>query len=201
VIPQKALDLILSYEAFVGHPYWPGGDSGITLDFGYDLAHHTERDLRTDWLEEGRISRADASEIAGLLASCGRAGKAAEARLPGLRRVIIARDDAMTVFNECSIPRYEEIARNAFPGFDDLPELVRGALVSLVYNRGGSMGVEGRDSWDKRREMREVRDAVADGDLPEIAAAIRRMKRLWEGKNMGGLLKRRDAEADLVEEA
>ena len=54
-------------------------------------------------------------------------------------------------------------------------------------------------SLQDRREMRAIRDAVARGDLKEIAAQLRSMKRLWEGKGMGGLLKRRDAEADLVE--
>jgi GH24 family phage-related lysozyme (muramidase) len=54
---------------------------------------------------------------------------------------------------------------------------------------------------DSRREMRAVRDAVADGNLQEIADQIRAMKRLWEGKGLDGLLKRRDAEADLVESA
>jgi GH24 family phage-related lysozyme (muramidase) len=49
--------------------------------------------------------------------------------------------------------------------------------------------------------MRAVRDAVAAGDLQEIANQIRAMKRLWEGKGLDGLLKRRDAEADLVESA
>lgn len=32
-----------------------------------------------------------------------------------------------------------------------------------------------------------------------VAQQIRSMKRIWEGKNLGGLLKRRDKEADLVE--
>jgi GH24 family phage-related lysozyme (muramidase) len=52
---------------------------------------------------------------------------------------------------------------------------------------------------DRRKEMRAVRDAVANQDLQEIADQIRAMKRLWEGKGLDGLLKRRDAEADLVE--
>jgi GH24 family phage-related lysozyme (muramidase) len=51
---------------------------------------------------------------------------------------------------------------------------------------------------DSRREMRAVRDAVANGDLQEIANQLRAMKRIWEGKGLDGLLKRRDAEADLV---
>ncbi len=52
---------------------------------------------------------------------------------------------------------------------------------------------------DRRREMRAIRDAVAKGDLQEIAKQLRTMKRLWIGKKLDGLLKRRDAEADLVE--
>jgi GH24 family phage-related lysozyme (muramidase) len=51
---------------------------------------------------------------------------------------------------------------------------------------------------DRRTEMRAIRDAVAQGDLAEIANQLRVMKRLWIGKGLDGLLKRRDAEADLV---
>jgi GH24 family phage-related lysozyme (muramidase) len=54
---------------------------------------------------------------------------------------------------------------------------------------------------DRRREMRAIRDAVSKKDLQAIANQLRAMKRLWVGKNMDGLLKRRDAEADLVESA
>jgi GH24 family phage-related lysozyme (muramidase) len=47
--------------------------------------------------------------------------------------------------------------------------------------------------------MRAIRDAVSREDLKDIANQLRLMKRLWEGKGLGGLLRRRDAEADLVE--
>jgi GH24 family phage-related lysozyme (muramidase) len=75
----------------------------------------------------------------------------------------------------------------------------QGALVSLVFNRGAAM------QGDRRREMREVRDAVASTTLPteeklrSIAASILSMKRLWP--DTLGLRRRRDAEAKLVEEA
>ena len=52
---------------------------------------------------------------------------------------------------------------------------------------------------DRRKEMRAIRDAVARQDMKDIAAQLRLMKRLWVGKNLDGLLKRRDAEAELVE--
>jgi GH24 family phage-related lysozyme (muramidase) len=35
--------------------------------------------------------------------------------------------------------------------------------------------------------------------LQEIADQLRAMKRLWKGQGLDGLLRRRDAEADMVE--
>lgn len=59
---------------------------------------------------------------------------------------------------------------------------------------------------DRRAEMRNIRDIVENyvpGRDPTatqnaIADEIRSMKRLWTGKNVDGLLVRRDAEADLI---
>jgi len=47
--------------------------------------------------------------------------------------------------------------------------------------------------------MRAIRDAVAVDDLQDIANQLRSMKRLWEGKGLDGLIKRREDEAELVE--
>jgi GH24 family phage-related lysozyme (muramidase) len=54
--------------------------------------------------------------------------------------------------------------------------------------------------------MRNIRTCVGSYDevnkneiLQQIADEIRSMKRLWEGKGLAGLLRRRDAEAALVE--
>jgi GH24 family phage-related lysozyme (muramidase) len=73
----------------------------------------------------------------------------------------------------------------------------QGALISLVYNRGTSMF--DKPGEDRRKEMRAIRDAVAVGDLQEIANQLRSMERLWEGKGLDGLIKRREDEAALVE--
>ncbi len=54
---------------------------------------------------------------------------------------------------------------------------------------------------DSRKEMRAIRDLVPKGDLKGIAAELRAMERLWKGKDQRGLLKRREAEAELVENA
>jgi GH24 family phage-related lysozyme (muramidase) len=105
--------------------------------------------------------------------------------------------DAERVFLDRSVPTYAKQTATAFPGLEKLPPDAQGALISLVYNRGPRLA--DRDpKVEDRREMRAIRDAVANGDLQTIADQLRAMKRLWEGKQQGGLLKRRDAEADLV---
>ena len=49
--------------------------------------------------------------------------------------------------------------------------------------------------------MRDLAPAIRRGDLGEMAALVRSMKRLWEGRNLAGLLRRREAEAVLIEAA
>ena len=51
----------------------------------------------------------------------------------------------------------------------------------------------------RRSEMRNIRSLVLQKDYKSIAREIRSMKRIWRGKGLDGLLKRREAEAILVE--
>ena len=52
---------------------------------------------------------------------------------------------------------------------------------------------------DSRLEMRSIRDLVPKKDYRGIADQLRKMKRIWEGKGLDGLIARREAEAKLVE--
>ena len=132
-------------------------------------------------------------EIERLKAVIGLSGDAARRRAGEFRDIRIKEADAEQVFKERTLPDYSEQTEQAFPGVDKLPPKVQGALVSLVFNRGPGM------DGDRRREMRAIRDAVAEGDLQKIADQLREMKRLWP--NTLGLRRRRDAEADFVESA
>ena len=51
---------------------------------------------------------------------------------------------------------------------------------------------------DSRKEMRNIRAYVQEKNYKKIAQEIRNMKRLWVGKNLDGLLTRREAEASLM---
>jgi GH24 family phage-related lysozyme (muramidase) len=189
-VPDPALALILDAEGLDQPSQWPGGASGITIGVGYDLGFATADQFEEDW--KPFLS---SDEIERLKNVIGLSGDKASERASEFRDIKIKRADAEQVFKERTLPLYSQRTEAAFPGADQLPAAAQGALVSLVFNRGGGM------NGDSRREMRAVRDAVAEGNLQEIADQIRSMKRLWEGKNLGGLLKRRDAEADLVESA
>lgn len=188
-VPDEAVALILEFEGVDQPSEWPGESSGITIGAGYDLGFCTADQFEKDWspyLSSDQIERL--KDVIGL------SGDAAKQRAGEFRDIRIKTADAEEVFKQRTLPEYSKQTEDAFPGVDQLPPKVQGALVSLVFNRGP--GMEG----DRRTEMRAIRDAVAAGDLQEIANQLRAMKRLW-GQNMRGLLRRRDAEADLVESA
>jgi len=187
-IPQKAIDLILNAEGIDQPSKWPEGESGITIGYGYDLGY--EENFPRDW--DGYLP---ADSIKRLQSALGKKGEAAHAIANQFRDIKIGGDVALAVFLNVTLPHYTAETLRAFPGLDRLPNLVRGALVSLVFNRGTGM------IGPRRAEMRAIRDAVAKGDLKEIARQLRSMKRLWVGQGLDGLLKRREAEAQLVEEA
>ena len=193
-ISVAARDLILEMEGFSSKPEWPGGQSGVTIGFGYDLGYVTADQFESDW---GERIRRDACQR--LKAAVGLRALRARNRVGELSNIRVSRKAAGEVFDTRSLPLYELRTAQAFPGAEALPEDARGALVSLVYNRGTSMVDNSPE--DRRREMRAIRAAAAAGDLAEIAAQLRAMKRLWEGKGLGGLITRREEEAQLVESA
>ena len=188
VITDKALTLILGAEGLDQPGKWPGESSGITLGIGYDLGFVTPEQFEEDWREY-----LTSQEIKRLKTAIGLSGQEARQRASEFSDIKIKREDAVEVFKNRTLPLHSKRTEDAFPGVDQLPANAQGALVSLVFNRGTAM------NGDRRKEMRAIRDAVAKGDLQEIANQIRAMKRLWIGKGVDGLLKRRDAEARLVE--
>lgn len=191
-ISKAALALILGAEGLNQPGIWPGGMSGITIGIGYDLGYVTVDQFESDWGE--LLATGPRARLAGCV---GLRGIRARNRAAGLGDIRVSRARAEQVFAEKTLPAMVQRTERAFPGFERLPEDARGALVSLVYNRGASMVDD--SPQDRRREMRAIRDAVARGDLLAIAGQLRAMERLWEGRHLDGLIARREAEARLVE--
>lgn len=186
---ERAIAAILAWEVgspadYADRPTWPGGDSGITIGIGYDLGYETS--LRDDWQ-----SRLPADAVARLAAVRGLIGTPAMRSVGGLRDIVVPFEAAVAVFRDRSLPRETARTLVVFPGAEKLSSDSLGALVSLIYNRGASL------IGDRRSEMRDIRDALADDRAGDVPFLLRAMKRLWP--NTPGLRDRRDEEALLFE--
>ena len=170
------------FESHVSKPHYPGGSSGVTIGIGYDLRFQNAAGFERDW--GGELS---GDTMAALRPWLGEAGSAGAVR--DLSSIRIPFPAAWRVFVTHVLPRFIGTARDAFAGYDDLPPLCRGVLVSLVYNRGSSM------KGDSRREMREIRDRIAERNWTAVPEAILSMRRLWP--EASGLYGRRTREAGL----
>lgn len=199
MISPKSVDLIINfevggrayYEKALQKPSCPGGQSGVTIGLGYDLGYNTEKQFFQDWGNQLIPNFLDPlKKVIGLK------GEQAKQMLRGeILQVRIPYNAAYEVFVKSSIPRYYALTKAIYPEIDTLNEDTQGALVSMVYNRGNKL--EG----DSRIEMKAIVDLVKNKDYEGIAEEIEKSKRLWESKGLDGLVKRREAEADLIRES
>ena len=195
---SEALKLLLEYEVgggesyynrYLSHPTWPGGASGTTLAIGVDCGYYSPDEL-------GRIfSFLPSKQLEAIRLASGKTGQAGKAYVQQIKplNITVSWDQAVNIFNTLTWPKFAKLAEHAFPGLDQLCDNAYGALVSLVFNRGTSM------SGDSRVEMRNIRDLVLKKDYKGVANELRKMKRIWQGKGLDGLITRREAEAKLVE--
>ena len=198
-ISAKAYKLILEYEVGGGegyynkalkHPSYPGGQSGVTIGIGYDMGYNTSSQFLADWkniLDAGSYSR--------LAEHLGKKSGNAKAAISSVKDISIPWESAEIVFKRNTLPRFIKETMKAFPGSEKLHEDTFGALVSLVFNRGGST------TGGSRIEMLNIKNAIASNrsDIYNyIAQQIIDMKRLWIGKGLDGLLTRRNDEAKLI---
>jgi hypothetical protein len=194
----RSLDAIVQFE--IGsraqyakryeHPSWPGGESGVTIGIGYDLGFTSKEQIESDW--GPHLERPDRAALAAVQ---GVKGAVAQPLARGLRHIAIPIEAAEAVFYASTLPRFARLTRETFPGVEKLPLDAQGALLSLVFNRGGSL------SGERRIEMRAIRDALSGRrpSLADVAMQVDAMQRLWP--DVSGLRERRRAEAELIRAA
>ena len=194
----KALALILEYEVgggksyyekYLTKPEWPGGASGFTIGIGIDCGYYTPTELENMF---SFLPKEQLDIIKGASGKTGQTGKeyTQQHKNSGIE---IPWDKAIDIFDKITWAKFSRLAEKAFPSLSELCVDAYGAIVSLVFNRGSSL------SGDSRLEMRNIRVLVPKKDYKAIAQEIRKMKRMWQGKGLDGLLERREAEAKLVE--
>ena len=196
MISKKSIDMIINheiggkayYEKVLQKPTFPGGQSGVTIGLGYDLGYNTDKQFLEDWSDKLNLNF-----LTPLRKVIGLKGESAKQMLKGeILQVRVPYNAAYEVFIKKSLPRYYAMTKAIYPQLDTLNEDTRGALVSMIYNRGNKL------TGDRRAEMRAIVDLVAKADYEGIADQIEKSKRLWENVGLDGLVKRREEEADLI---
>ncbi len=197
-LSKDAYNLILKYEVGGGRNYyekflskftWPGGASGPTIAIGIDCAYYKPEELRNIF------NFLQAKEIEMICGASGKTGEAGKEYTKQLRKagIIVGWNEAVNIFENTTWLKFSMLSEKTFPGLRDLCDNAYGAIVSIVFNRGSSL------KGDSRLEMRNIKRLIAEKKYKNIASEIRKMKRLWIGKGLDGLLERREAEANLVE--
>jgi hypothetical protein len=194
MISKAATDLMIKYcvvgrsvyEKRYQKPYLTSDDKGVIIGISYDLGSVTEKQFFSDW------DGLNLNFLHALRKVVGIKGEAVKTMLRGeILQVRIPYNFAYDVFVNKSLPKYYALTKSIYPDIDTLNEDTRGALVSMIYNRGNKL------DGDRRKEMRAIVDLVAKADYEGIADQIERSKRLWEN-GLDGLVKRREEEADLI---
>lgn len=183
-----------NYNKKLKSPIWPGEDSGVTIGIGYDLGYASQADLQGEWgnyVHPFIIKR--------LAVACGKRGKDAQNILTDLKNVHIEWEDAYKQFTEKLLPVFVALTETFCDNLEDIHEDCRGALTSLVFNRGTALELK-NDPLDSRREMREIKDLMKKKQYSGIPQKFLDMQRLWKGNSkVRGVVDRRAGEAALFE--
>jgi len=194
----NTLNLLLKYEVGGGKAYydkylskftWPGGASGPTIGIGIDCAYYTKTEL------SNIFKFLPSDEIKLIQGSVGKTGESGKEYTKVLRNhgITVNWENSFEIFKTITWTKFTKLTEKTFPGVKELKDDAYGAIVSLVFNRGTSL------KGPSRLEMRKIKELIPNKDYVGIATQFRKMKRLWVGKGLDGLLERRDSEADLIE--
>jgi GH24 family phage-related lysozyme (muramidase) len=174
-------------EAYGRSAYWPGGQSGVTLDPGFDLGYQTEERLHSYY-----DSTLTERELAACASVVGLRGDDAREALHSetdegetLRGIEILTDQQQALFARVAASYWQRICERFGVLRDECtPAAVQTALLSLAYNRGAS-----------NRHLKTLAGPLADEEWEHVGAAIARMQ---QGHRLESIALRRRREAALI---
>ncbi len=177
------LDWVHRKEGHRGRPYWPGGESGVTLDPGVDLGH-----AAADLIERLYGPLCTSAQMTALRQVFGLQGEAANdtlkasAVLAGIRLTNAQAAELMpfaahNYWRDIS-KRFKALQRKSTPAS------VQTALLSLAYNRGAG-----------NRHLESLGELLEDKQWSDVAAKIAAMQ---QSHKLKGIRIRRREEASLI---
>jgi len=210
VISRKAYDFVVRWETG-GRPYyeqvikgraiWPEYSSGITIGCGYDLGYHTLAQFQTDW--STRLPRAEFERLKPCIgfftAEPRRPAKVIKAKqlVRSLKDIVITWDVAIEQFDTSKMPKLVGSLYGALDNLDKLHPHSRGALLSLVFNRGSGGFTSNKDRYREMNEIRRLMKSGRPADFAAIPEQLLAMRRIWGPDS--SLSTRRKEEAALFE--
>jgi GH24 family phage-related lysozyme (muramidase) len=168
-------------EGHAGRPYWPGGQSGVTLDPGVDLGYADES-LVVSCYDDLLTAR----EMQTCIRAMGIVGTKACRRIERnerLQSIRITEEQATAIFSQVAMP-YWRAARRRWPEVTEAPPPVQTVVLSLCYNRGPS-----NDRLSVIGEPLRAKDYEALADVVE---------EMQDDHRLVGIQQRRDTEAQYV---
>ncbi len=177
------LDWVHDQEGHIGRAYWPGGQSGVTLDPGVDLGY-ADPDL-VEKLYQPLLSDEQWQAVTQVFGT--RAGEAREALGddPVLRTIKMGRVQAEEILPHAAKPYWDRIAKRfaTLKQEDTLPA-VQTVLLSLAYNRGPGNGA-----------LDVLKQPLEEQDWAEVASIVGNMQ---QDHPLKGIRKRRQWESRLI---
>jgi len=129
------LDWVHAQEGHRGNPYWPGGQSGVTLDPGVDLGHANPELVRN--IYRPRLGDDTWVLLEPVLGIRGDDARDLLSRSTPLKAIKISKTMAYEIMPHVASTYWDKIAER-FPALNEetAPASVQTVLLSLSYNRG-----------------------------------------------------------------
>ena len=170
-------------EGHKGFAYWPGGNSGVTLDPGVDLGQIHWNAIRPFY--EKILNEEQQIAIQSVIGISGDAAKRALDTNPVLHAIRISQTDAERIMPLASQSYWVNIVNrfSSLAAANVLPS-VQTALLSLSYNRGSH-----------NQDLEQLQGPLNAADWGEVANRIAAMQ---QDHKLEGIRVRRRMEADLI---
>jgi hypothetical protein len=169
-------------EGHAGKAYWPGGESGVTLDPGVDLGHTAP--VRVKELYAGILS---SSQLAALESCYKKFGLPAQKLLADgvISSVRVTFAQGVSLMPYAAQPYWETVTGRFCTLLEpSTPASVQTVFLSLAYNRGPS-----------NPQLAFLRGALEKRDWKELAKQVGNMQ---QDHVLPGIRKRRKLEAQLI---
>ena len=176
-------DWVHQQEGHWGSPYWPGGNSGVTLDPGIDLGQADH--ALVEQLFASKLSPIQWEAVGHVFGIKGEAAKQALERDAVLKSIRVTPEQADDIMPYAARPYWKAIS-NRFSSLKTptTPAAVQTVLLSLAYNRGA-----------QNQALDLLEDPLATGNWTTVADIIGGMQ---QDHSLAGIRLRRRLEAALI---